>query len=157
MAREYRLISGDSHLQVPADFWTHRVPEQYRDLAPKRVKRPTGGEAVVSATGDQYWGATGSYAGHTPEDFDPMVAFDYATTVGAGGPAQRLQEQDQDGIDAELIFPGTSATHGLGVPDRNAYLSFLRAYNDYLGEDYCAYAPDRLWGVGMLPSKDVDL
>ena len=25
MARAYRLVSGDSHLQVPADFWTHRV------------------------------------------------------------------------------------------------------------------------------------
>src|SRR5205814_1447918 len=76
--------------------------------------------------------------------------------VGAGGPEQRLREQDQDGVDAELLFPGTSAIHGIGVGDRNAYLAMLRAYNDYLGEEYCRVAPDRLWGVGMLPSKDVD-
>jgi len=157
MTRTYRLVSGDSHLQVPADVWTHRVPSEYRDLAPRRVKLPSGGEAIVAADGSSYWGATGSYAGHTPETFDPMVAFDYASAVGAGSPEQRLREQDQDGIDAELIFPGTSATHGTGSPNRQAYLAMLRAYNEYLAEEYCAYAPDRLFGVAMLPSKDVDL
>jgi uncharacterized protein len=155
--RDYKLISGDSHLQVPADFWTYRVPEQYRELAPKRVKMEGGGEAIAAANGKLYYGATGSYAGHTPETFDPMKAFDYDTTVGAGGPEQRLKEQDQDGVDAELIFPGTSAVHGLVVPEREAYLSFVKAYNDYLAEDFCSYAPDRLWGVGMLPSGDIDL
>jgi len=66
MERTYRLISGDSHLQVPADFWTHRVPDEYRELAPRRVKRPGGGEAIVAANGESYWGATGSYAGALP-------------------------------------------------------------------------------------------
>lgn len=151
------LISGDSHLQVPADAWTHRVPIQYRDLAPRRVKRPTGGEAVVSADGRSYWGATGSYAGHTPETFDPMVAFDFDRAVGSGPPEQRLREQDQDGVGAELLFPGSSATHGMSVSDRNAYLAMVRAYNDYVAEEYCSFAPDRLFGVGMLPAGDIEL
>src|SRR5439155_10067780 len=157
MAQTYRLVSGDSHLQVPADFWTHRVPPEYRELAPRRVKRPGGGEAIVAADGSSYWGATGSYAGHTPETFDPMVAFDFETATGAGPPEQRLREQDQDGVDAELLFPGTSAIHGMGVSDRKAYLALLRAYNDYLAEEYCAVAPDRLLGVGMLPTRDLEL
>lgn len=155
-ARTNRLVSGDSHLQVPADFWTGRIPEQYRDLAPRRVKLPDGGEAIVAADGSSYMGATGSYAGHTPEDFDPITPFEYETAVGSGPPEQRLREQDQDGVDAELLFPGTSATHGMRVRDHNAYLAMVRAYNDYLAE-YCAHAPDRLFGVGILPSGDVDL
>ncbi len=157
MAQSYHLVSGDSHLQVPADAWTHRVPQQYRDLVPRRVKRPDGGEAIVAADGSSYWGATGSYAGHTPETFDPMVAFDFDAAVGAGSPEQRLREQDRDGVDAELLFPGSSAVHGMRVPEREAYLAMLRAYNDYLAEEYCVYAPDRLFGVGMLPSGDLDL
>ena len=156
MARTYRLASGDSHLQVPADFWTDRVPEPYRELAPKRVKLPTGGQAIVAVDGSSYFGATGSYAGHTPEDFDPMTAFDYEETVGAGPPDQRLREQDQDGVDGELLFPGSSATHGIRVKDNAAYLAMVRAYNEYLA-DYCAAAPDRLWGVGMLPAGEIDL
>ncbi|HZT07216.1 MAG TPA: amidohydrolase family protein [Chloroflexota bacterium] len=157
MARSYRRVSGDSHLQVPADAWTHRVPAAYRDQAPRRVKRPDGGQAIVAADGSAYFGATGSYAGHTPETFDPMVAFDFDTAVGAGPPAQRIAEQDRDGVDAELLFPGTSAIHGIAAADRPAYLAMVRAYNEYLAEEYCAIAPDRLFGVGMLPTKDVDL
>lgn len=156
LAQAYRLVSGDSHLQVPADFWTDRVAEQYQDLAPKRVKLAGGGEAIVAADGSKYVGATGSYAGHTPEDFDPLTAFEYAQAVGAGPPEQRLREQDQDGVEAELLFPGSSATHGIRVKDSDAYLAMVRAYNEYLA-DYCAAAPDRLWGVGMLPAADIDL
>lgn len=156
MATRYRLISADSHLQVPADAWTGRVPSKYRDLAPKRVRLPEGGEAIVAADGSKYFGATGSYAGHTPEDFDPIKAFDYDRAIGSGSPAQRLREQDQDGVDAELLFPGSSATHGTRLKDQDAYHAMLRAYNDFLA-DYCAEAPDRLFGVGILPNGDVTL
>ena len=46
LVRTYRMVSGDSHLQVPADFWTDRVPKKFRDLTPKRVKLATGGEVA---------------------------------------------------------------------------------------------------------------
>ncbi|MPZ14020.1 MAG: amidohydrolase family protein [Chloroflexi bacterium] len=156
MVRTYRLVSGDSHLQVPADFWTDRLPQRYRDLAPRRVKIGGGGEAIVAADGSKYFGATGSYAGHSPEDFDPTAAFDYDKAVGSGPPAQRLREQDRDGVDAELLFPGTSATHGIRVKESDAYLAMVRGYNEYLA-DYCAEAPDRLFGVGLIPSAEIDV
>jgi predicted TIM-barrel fold metal-dependent hydrolase len=152
MTQTYRLVSGDSHLQVPADFWTPRVPRKYQQLAPRRVKLPQGGEAIVSADGKSYWPTTGSYAGMTPETFDPMVAIEYGTAVGSGGPEQRVQEQNRDGVDAELLFPGASAVHGIKVADTDAYVSMVGAYNDYLAEDFCGHAPDRLFGVGILPS-----
>lgn len=155
MPRTYRLISADSHLQVPADHWTDRVPAKYQDLVPKRIKLPEGGEAIVAADGPMYFGATGNYAGHTPEDFDPIHAFDYDNAIGSGPPDQRLREQDQDGIDAELLFPGSSATHGTRVKDEGAYHAMLQAYNDFLA-DYCAEAPDRLFGVGIIPNGSVD-
>ncbi len=155
MPSSYRLISADSHLQVPADVWTDRVPARYRELAPRRVKLPDGGEAIVASNGSMYFGATGNYAGHTPEDFDPINAFDWDHAIGSGPPAQRLQEQDQDGVDAELLFPGSSATHGTRLKDAAAHQAMLRAYNSYLA-GYCAEAPDRLWGVGIIPDGDVD-
>ena len=43
--REYQAISADSHLEVPIDRWVHRIPAQYRDQAPKRIKLEGGGEA----------------------------------------------------------------------------------------------------------------
>jgi len=95
LAHTYRMVSGDSHLQIPADFRTDRVSKKYRHPTPKRVKPPAGGEVIVSAEGARYFGGTGSYAGHTPQDFDPMVGIDYATASGSGSHERRVGEQDQ--------------------------------------------------------------
>src|SRR5581483_9251343 len=66
-------------------------------------------------------------------------------------------EQDRDGIDAEVMFPGVSGP-GLwsAIADRQAYLAVVRAYNDFLAEEYCAVAPDRLIGLGVIPWTGVD-
>ena len=45
MAREYRIISGDSHLEVPPDRWTHRVPSKYQNVVPRLERQATGGDA----------------------------------------------------------------------------------------------------------------
>ena len=43
------------------------------------------------------------------------------------------------------------------VDDDEAYLTIVRAYNDWLAEDYCSADPDRLIGVGLLPMiEDLD-
>ena len=47
MAREYRLISSDGHLEVRPERWTHRVPAKYRDRAPRSVQLPDGGDAIL--------------------------------------------------------------------------------------------------------------
>ena len=36
------------------------------------------------------------------------------------------------------------------------YKAVIRAYNDWLGEEYCARAPDRLIGMGVMPITNVD-
>ena len=30
MARDYRIIFADSHLQLAAERWTHHIPAKYR-------------------------------------------------------------------------------------------------------------------------------
>src|ERR1051326_9337041 len=47
MPRQYRLMSADGHLEVPPERWSHRVPEKYRDRAPRTVKLPDGGDALM--------------------------------------------------------------------------------------------------------------
>ena len=49
MAREYRVISSDGHLEVRPERWTHRVPPKYRDRAPRSVQLPDGGDAILDA------------------------------------------------------------------------------------------------------------
>ncbi|SVC67307.1 uncharacterized protein METZ01_LOCUS320161, partial [marine metagenome] len=44
-ARTYQCISGDSHLEVDSKRWIHRVPEKFRDRAPRLIRTATGGDA----------------------------------------------------------------------------------------------------------------
>ena len=102
-ARTYQCISGDSHLEVDSKRWIHRVPEKFRDRAPRLIRTATGGDA---------WLIEGEIAREVPSDLyggkgrDNWTPFGqtYEGTPGTGSPQQRMQEQDRDGIDA----PGES-------------------------------------------------
>ncbi len=156
MAREYRNISGDSHLEIPCDFWTPRVPEKYRDRAPRRIKLPSGGDGFIGEGVPLIYGGTGHFAGKTPEEFDPL-ALDFDEAAGSGGPEQRIKELDADGLDAEVLFPSPTANRVYrNIRDRDTYVAVIRAYNDYLAEDFCSHAPDRFFGVAILPDRGVD-
>ena len=63
-----------------------------------------------------------------------------------------MQEQDEDGIEAEVLFSGLSGPNlWRGIADNNAYLAVVHAYNEFLAYDYCAANPDRLLGLGLIP------
>ena len=44
MARKYRVISADGHVETPPDGWRVRVPEKYRDRAPRLIRLPDGSD-----------------------------------------------------------------------------------------------------------------
>jgi predicted TIM-barrel fold metal-dependent hydrolase len=55
------------------------------------------------------------------------------------------------------MFPGVSGP-GLwrSIRDDDAYKAVVRAYNDFLAMDYCAMAPERLLGLGVIPWTNLD-
>ena len=103
MARNYRYISADSHYESPPEHWTHRVAKRYRDRAPRRIKLANGKDALAMEGKALIYGGTSLFGGCAPEVFDP-TQLDYDNTPGCGSAEQRLREQDQDGIDAEVLF-----------------------------------------------------
>ena len=44
MARHYRVISADGHVETPPDPWVKYVPEKWKDRAPRLIELPGGGE-----------------------------------------------------------------------------------------------------------------
>ena len=81
-----------------------------------------------------------------------------ADAAGTGGPEQRVREQDQDGMDAEVLFAAMVAgpVFWRNIAHDEVYKAVIRGYNDWLGEEYCAVAPDRLIGMGVIPITNVD-
>jgi predicted TIM-barrel fold metal-dependent hydrolase len=52
-----------------------------------------------------------------------------------------------------VLFPGQVAGPRLwrAIGDDDIYRSVVRAYNDFVGEEYCPVDPDRLIGLGVIP------
>src|SRR2546428_13531983 len=73
--------------------------------------------------------------------------------AGAFRPLPRLVDMDTDGIEQAVLYP----TLLLGLPaleDAEFAEAQANAYNEWLAE-YCAAAPERLFGVGVVPHQDV--
>ena len=152
----YQHISADAHLELPTDFCAHWIPEKYKEWAPRKVDLPDGGEGFVIKNSKPVVGHNSLFAGHAVEEFTP-----FGTPwrgPGTGDAKQRLREQEQDGVDAEVLYasPQFLRLCRTVVHDLGAYHAMLTAYNNWLAQEFCAEAPDRLIGVGVLPVSTVD-
>ena len=153
---EQPLISADSHVVEPADLWSTRLAKAYRDRVPSLVMNPTGKKGLYFlCEGLEPRLMSSAFAsGVSPE---ALLAYHQNTSLEEGragaGSAARLVDMALDGVEAEVIY--TSVGFGLlGLLDGPFQAALFRAYNDWLAE-FCAYAPKRLAGLGMIPLLDV--
>jgi predicted TIM-barrel fold metal-dependent hydrolase len=155
MTREYRIISGDTHLEVPAWRWTNRVPERYRDRAPRTVRLANGGDALLVEGQPLRENANDMYGGK--RDTWRPTGNNYDNTPGTGSPEERLRCLDIDGMDAEVMFH--SVVHGprtwRSIRDDDVYKACIRAYNDFMAEEYAAFAPERFFPMGVIPQTNL--
>ncbi|MFA5884969.1 MAG: amidohydrolase family protein [Acidimicrobiia bacterium] len=157
MGRKYRVISADGHVETPP-LWTKYVPDQWQPRAPRLVPLPDGGEGWL-IEGQPLLRNGQNITGRGPIRFDVGSYYrpDGSPNDGAGPPEQRLREQDEDGIDAEVLFPPVFASRFLeGIKDREVYVAMIRAYNTWLAQDYCSVAPDRLIGNSVTPISTLE-
>jgi predicted TIM-barrel fold metal-dependent hydrolase len=155
MATEYRLISGDSHINEPPDLWQSRVPAQYRARAPRLEHLPEGDAWILEGAVDPINFGRNAFGGLPPRPNSSWCRFD---EIRRGGydPAARLAEQDADNVDAEVMYPTPRLSQALfwDREDPEFHLAMIRAYNDWLSE-YCAHAPDRLVGIALAANAGV--
>ena len=152
------LLSSDGHLEVRPERWSPRMPAKHRELAPKTIKLPDGGDAILVPGQPPYpVPYLDLRAGRTNENWQPF-GMTVDDTAGVGPPEQRLKEQDMDGLLSEVLFPNMQVGPRLwrNMTDDDAYRSAVRAYNDWLGEEYVPVSRDRLIGLGVIPWTNVD-
>jgi predicted TIM-barrel fold metal-dependent hydrolase len=76
------------------------------------------------------------------------------TRAGGWDPALRIKDMAVDYITAEGIYPSLGG-RALSTKDTVMAEALATAYNDWLGE-YCQFAPDRLWGLAVIPVWNID-
>ena len=128
----YRLISADGHVIEPPDVWTARVPASFRDRAPRMQRFPEGDAWILEGVADPVNFGWNACAGLDPGEMNGWARFD---EVRAGGhdPAARLVEMEQDGVDAEVLYPTPRLSQAVFAnPDAEFHLACVRAYNDWM-------------------------
>jgi len=153
VSRNYRYISADSHLEIDSRHWLERVPKKYRDLAPRLVRQADDSDAWLIGDKIKRPAAAADLYGGKGRDLYVPFNGRYEGTPGTGSAKQRVSEQEQDGIDAEVLFPSQQGGPKLWrrIEDDAAYQAIVRAYNTWLADEYCAVDARRLIGVGILP------
>jgi len=147
-------ISADGHVVEPADLWTTRMNKRFRDRAPRIDSRPDNDYYLID-------GLTPFPVGLEGEMMKDKIAGRIETMMGrrhgdtrpgAWDPQARLADQDLDHLRAEAIYPGAFGLQFFAAPDPEYQRECLRVYNDWISE-FCAVAPERFLGAGLLPMK----
>jgi predicted TIM-barrel fold metal-dependent hydrolase len=146
-------VSADGHVVEPADLWSTRMDRRFRDRAPRVNSRPDADYYLIDGLPAMPVGLEGV----SMEDKisgkikSPKGRRHRETRAGAHDSQARLADQAIDHLRAEVIYPGLGLFIS-GAPDGEYVRECFRVYNDWLSE-FCADAPDRLLGVGLLPMK----
>jgi predicted TIM-barrel fold metal-dependent hydrolase len=151
-------ISADDHIIEHPHVWTDRLPERLRAAGPHVVELDDGrqvwayeDELVKIRKGNAL--PRDGFGG----DNEAWIRFD-EMRPGCYDPKERLADMDRAGVWASLGFPDFARFSGhrfLGRKDPQLALQCVRAYNDYVLDEWCATAPERLMGTSIVPYWDL--
>lgn len=150
-----QFYSCDSHVVEAAEVF-EGLAEHFGDQAPRLAETDDGlslhimNRPVVPVG---RFGIAGNKLG-TPETDEKIRSGYELLNPGVNDSSKRLQEQAQDGIVGEVMYPSLSM-FTFAVPDNEIKDAAFRQHNDWI-LDYCAPNPERLIGVGCLPIPDVE-
>jgi predicted TIM-barrel fold metal-dependent hydrolase len=149
----YTLISVDDHLMEPPDVFEGRMPSKFGDLAP---------HVVETEEGHQVWAFEGKpyfqvgfmcVAGRPKEDHRFEPARYEEMRRGCWDIDARIKDMDINGVYASVNFP--SGVTGFGgtlfseAKDPELGLAAMRAWNDWLFEEWHQKYPDRIVPLGI--------
>ena len=176
-----RIISADDHVVEPPDLWQNRLAARFKEAGPRVELLPASSARfdqaerrwVIEPGGDGPLGAFWRYedklkpltaieasAGRDPSSVDNSpVSFD-AIRSGCYEPKARLADMDQNGVEASMCFPNYPRFSGQLFSegkDRDLGLACIRAYNDWMVEEWCGGSGGRLIPLCLIPLWDADL
>ncbi len=152
-----KIFSADSHVIEPADVWTTRIDQRFRDRAPHVIKRSGehAGDFFVAEGLRPFPVAGFAVAGVDPKEFGSAMAAGYpGVRPSAWDPALRIADQERDGVSGEVLYPSL-AMRLFQLEDGGLRAASFRAYNDWLA-DYCAHSPNRLAGIAMIALDEIE-
>jgi predicted TIM-barrel fold metal-dependent hydrolase len=152
----YRVISADNHILEPPNLFIDRVPARYRDQAPRIVRGKDGGDgwsldgSIPESTIGLPWGLGAVNPGARIRTAPRGLRWEELVPGNYDG-AAHIKDMASDGIDAAVVYPQMVYRAYTGLAERDLGLECLKAFNDWLLEDFCSVDPRRLIGMCMIP------
>jgi predicted TIM-barrel fold metal-dependent hydrolase len=154
---DVQVVSVDDHVIEHPTVFVERLPKQFQERGPR----------VVESEGRQIWMYDGvphpalglnAVAGKRREDYglEPMRFEEMRP--GCYTVADRITDMDMDGIHAQLCFPsfpGFAGSTFFNAPDKELGAACVRAWNDWMIDEWSAAAPDRQIPLAMVPFWDI--
>jgi predicted TIM-barrel fold metal-dependent hydrolase len=176
-----KIVSVDDHVVEPAHLWERWLPERYRDTGPKVIRRGLGEMKFVGGTSYQitfddngpvadcwvYGDLVAPHKRHVAAvgfDRDDMtlspITYD-EMRAGCYDPVARLADMDMNHVESSLCFPTFPRFCGqtfMEGPDRDGLgLACVKAYNDWMVEEWCGDSGGRLIPLIIIPLWDAEL
>ena len=83
---QFRLISADSHVMEPANFWVEHVDKKFKDQAPRVVAKPDGQGLVFTGPGLSPFPVAGGFGtGRSGEELKEHMKKGYEAARPAAG------------------------------------------------------------------------
>ena len=173
-----KIISVDDHVLEPANVWSDRLPSKYADIGPRIVRAPVKemtfiGGKFTAIPGDADPGADVDWwfyedlrrpllrldtaVGYDREDVT-LKGITYADMrPGSFSVPERLADMDINHVEASLCFPTFPRFCGQTfheATDKDLALLCVKAYNDWMVDEWCGTSGGRLIPLTLIPLWD---
>ena len=175
-----KIISVDDHVVEPAHLWQTWLPEKFKERGPRSERRGIGTmRHIGGGTYEQTFDPDGPKADcwiyedlvyinkrHVASvgfDRDDMtmspITYD-EMRKGCWDPKARLEDMDVNWVEASLCFPtfprfcGQTFTE---AKDKELALACVKAYNDWMVDEWCGDSNGRLVPLTIIPLWDTQL
>jgi len=151
------LISVDDHIIEPGHLWEKWLPSGFRDRAPRLVTGDDGVEAWHYEDKRITTNGLSATVGKDRSQFSPEPLGYKDMTPGCYDPLARVEDMNQAGILASLSFPTFPRFCGqifYEAKDKDLALACVKAYNDWMIDEWSASAPGRYIPLTLIPLWD---
>ncbi len=151
------LISVDDHVIEPRDAFDGKFSKKFADSAPRVVTLDDGRETWLYEGRECNNFGLNAVAGKSPEEYnlDPTT---YASMrAGCYDVHERVKDMNRNGIFASANFPSFPKFAGQTFSegkDKELALECVRAYNDWMIDEWCGAYPDRFIPMCLVPLWD---
>jgi len=172
------IFSVDDHVVESPTIWSDRLPAKYAGVGPRVVREKVGTMEYIGGVLEFGPAEEGRIADvwHYEDKWVPLymtsaaVGYDITTAIempltfdeirkGCYDPAARIEDMDVSGVYASLCFPNNSLVRFCGqvfkeASDKDLALLCVRAYNDWMVDEWCAGSGGRLVPLCIVPLWD---